>query len=109
VLVPIILCVPSAFLPAPLNSLPNSLVAALDQSSRCFGSFNRSHYSTNLPVSSSITVSAYLYACWAGMKVSSFPLWESSMATAFPNPIENFDGTGILDSVLQYSAFILRI
>jgi hypothetical protein len=58
VLVPFTLCVPSAFLPTPLDNLPNSLAAAQDHVSQCFGSFKRSLYSSDLPVSSSITAHA---------------------------------------------------
>jgi hypothetical protein len=64
-LVPYTLCVPSAFLPTPLNNPPCSLLAAaLDQVSLCFGSFKRSLYSIDCPVSSSIMAHArYLYSC----------------------------------------------
>jgi hypothetical protein len=49
----------------------------------------------------------YLYSCWSGMNASAFPPWYSSIATAFPYPLEKCDRIGILSSVLQYWACAL--
>jgi hypothetical protein len=77
--------------------------------SRCLGSFDRSLYSIDFSVSSSITAHArYLYSCWSGMNASACPpLYSSSIATAFPYPLEDFNRIGILSSVLQYCACTL--
>jgi hypothetical protein len=91
-----------------LNNLLNSLAAAWDHVSWCLGSFKRSLYSIDLPVSSSITAHArHLNSCRSGMNASAFPPWLSSIATALPYPFENFDRIGILSSVVQYWACVL--